>query len=144
MGWMQALCKTYDNLAGAFNDAENPLIPVGFTQMQPAYYVALTQEGEVDRITQWPEKERTLVPSTEGAEGRTGAFPYPLFDELRYMAGDYAARTGESEAYYQKYMEALRTWCAVPGAPGTLRLFCAYLSRGRLQETCKRSSPGWN
>ena len=52
MGWMQALCKTYDNLAGAFNDAENPLIPVGFTQMQPAYYVALTQEGEVDRITQ--------------------------------------------------------------------------------------------
>lgn len=100
MGWIQALCKTYDNLAGAFNDAENPLIPVGFTQMQPAYYVALTQEGEVDRIAQWPEKERILVPSTEGAEGRTGAFPYPLFDELRYMAGDYAARTGESEAYY--------------------------------------------
>lgn len=142
MGWMQALCKTYDNLAGAFNDAENPLIPVGFTQMQPAYYVALTQEGEVDRIAQWPEKERILVPSTEGAEGRTGAFPYPLFDELRYMAGDYAARTGESEAYYQKYMEALQTWCAVPGAPETLRLFCAYLSRGTLARDLQTQFPG--
>ena len=107
MGWIQALCKTYDNLAGAFNDAENPLIPVGFTQMQPAYYVALTQEGEVDRIAQWPEKEKAK------------RIIRNIWKRFRHGALSPARRK--------------RCGCFAPIFPGA-----------RLQETCKRSSPGWS
>lgn len=54
----------------------------------------------------------TVIPVTEESASRSsGAAPHPLFDKIKYLAGDYELYTGESnEEHHQKYMENLKKW----------------------------------
>lgn len=133
MGWMQRLVETYDNVQGAkaFDEAEHPLVPVGFIAKKAAIEVVLTAKGEFAHANRVDKDAKPfIIPSTPEAEGRTGQpAPYPLCDELRYVAGDYA--DGESE-YFNAYIKQLDAWCARSDAPRSLRLLRDYLTERRL------------
>ncbi len=136
MGWMQALCETYDNyFNGEPLDDQHPLVPVGFIEKELNIRVNLLPDGIFHSALVLEEKRRLPVPSSPAAEGKTGstAVPYPLCDELRYVAGDLSEYTDVNHsAYYQAYIEHLRSWCDTPSAPQELRTLLHYLEGKRL------------
>ena len=133
MGWMQRLVETYDSVkdTNAFTEGETVLVPAGFVSKKAEIGVVLTETGNfayAKRIGK--EQNRFVIPSTPEAESRVGPpVPYPLSDELRYVAGDYA--DGENE-YFDAYFKALNEWCAQPDVPRTLHILRDYLARRRL------------
>ncbi len=133
MGWMQHLVETYENAknAHAFEEADHPLVPAGFVEKKAAIHVILTKDGTFWRAERVPKEEnRFVIPSTPEAEGRTGQpAPYPLCDELRYVAGDFFE--GENP-YFDAYFGALEAWCARDDAPRPLRTLRDYLAGRQL------------
>jgi len=132
MGWMQRLVETYENVehTNAFAEQEHPLVPAGFVEKKAAIEVVLTEKGEFAHANRFGrDGNRFVIPSVPEAEGRTGPpVPYPLCDELRYVAGDYA----DENAYFDAYFRALDDWCNAPDAPRTLRLLRDYLAKRQL------------
>ncbi len=133
MGWMQNLCQTYDNMLGsdAFTDGDHPLVPAGFIEKKAAIHVTLTAAGGFAHAVRFEKGEETqVVPSSPEAEGRTiKPFPYPLCEQLRYVAGDICE--GEN-LFYDLYIEELSDWCAQADAPPKLALLRDYLTQKRL------------
>lgn len=140
MGWMQRLSQTYDNMRGtdAFIEGGHPLVPVGFIEKKAAIHAALTAEGGFAHAVRYEKDEATqVIPSSPEAEGRTGnPAPYPLCEELRYVAGDFSE--GESK-YFNAYMTELSDWCNQPDAPPRLKLLRDYLAEKRLLEDMRAS-----
>ena len=136
MGWMQALCETYDNYFGGepLHD-QHPLVPAGFIEKELHLRVDLLPDGAFSSAAVLEEKERLPAPSSPAAEGRTGsgAVPYPLCEELRYVAGDlYDYTDADHHAYYDAYREQLCAWCERPNAPPELCALRHYIERGSL------------
>jgi CRISPR-associated protein Csd1 len=133
MGWMQHLVETYENVkdTNAFEEADHPLVPAGFVEKKAAIHVILTKDGTFWRAERVPKEEnRFVIPSTPEAECRVGQpAPYPLCDELRYVAGDFP--TGKNP-YFDAYIAALGVWCARNDAPPPLRVLRDYLDQRRL------------
>ena len=134
MGWMQNLYQTYDNMLGsdAFTNGDHPLVSAGFIEKKAAIHVTLTAEGGFARAARFEKGEETqVVPSSPEAEGRVGcaSIPFPLCDQLRYVAGDFPL---ETNPYFDKYLEALTNWCDRPDAPPKLALLRDYLAQKRL------------
>ncbi len=140
MGWMQRLVQTYDAMQGtnAFKEAEHPLVPVGFIGKKAAIHVVLTEEGTFAHAVRFEKGEETQrIPSTPEAEGRTGnPAPYPLCEELRYVAGDFSQEDGR---YFDAYMAQLSDWCDQTDAPSRLKLLRDYLGRKRLIQDMRAS-----
>ncbi|MEA5064457.1 MAG: type I-C CRISPR-associated protein Cas8c/Csd1, partial [Eubacteriales bacterium] len=140
MGWMQRLVETYDNVQGtrAFDETEHPLVPAGFVAKKAAIEVVLTERGEFAHANRVGKDAKPfIIPSTPEAEGRVGPpAPYPLCDELRYVAGDYV--NGDNR-YFNEYIKQLDEWCARPGAPHPLRLLRDYLAERRLVKDMRTS-----
>ena len=134
MGWMQNLCQTYDNMLGsdAFTDGDHPLVAAGFIEKKAAIHVTLTAAGGFAHAARFEKGAETqVIPSSPEAEVRVGSvsIPFPLCDQLRYVAGDFPL---EPNPYFDKYLEALSNWCDRPDAPPKLALLRDYLARKRL------------
>lgn len=136
MGWMQALCQTYDNyFNGEPPQDSSPLVPVGFIEKELNLRINLLPDGGFHSAVVLEEKERCPVLSSPMAEGRTGKkpAPFPLCDELRYSAGDLSAYTSaDYRDYYDAYLSQLDTWCDRPDAPPALHILRDYLKNGCL------------
>lgn len=130
------LCKTYDQyFDGEALSDPHPMVPVGFIEKVLHLRVCLKADGSFDRASVQQADNRFPVPSSPAAEGRTGnkPAPYPLSDELRYVAGDLNAYLdGDYSAYHTAYMEQMQAWCACAHAPTSLRAVCKYLEQNRL------------
>lgn len=134
MGWMQRLVQTYDAMQGtnAFEEAEHPLVPVGFIGKKAAIHVVLTEEGTFAYAVRFEKgKEVQVVPCSPKAEGRAGTKPdpFPLCDELQYVAGDFSEGSNQ---YFDSYIADLSDWCGQPDAPQQLGLLRDYLAERRL------------
>lgn len=136
MGWIQALCETYDHyFDGAPLEDQHPLVPVGFLEKELHLRVNLLADGSFHSAKVLEDKERLPVPSSPQAEGRTGsgAVPYPLCEELRYMAGDLSDYTeADYTKYYTEFLKLLRAWCEQPDAPPELAALLSYLESAGL------------
>ncbi len=134
MGWMQRLCQTYDNMRGtdAFTERGHPLVPAGFIEKRAAIHVTLTEDGAFARAERFPEDEQSqIIPSSPEAEARVGfaSIPFPLCEQLRYVAGDISEN---DNLYYNAYIADLSDWCARSDAPAQLRLLRDYLAQRHL------------
>ncbi len=136
MGWIQALCQTYDNyFDGEPPQDPSPLVPVGFIEKDLNLRINLLTDGSFHSAAVLEEKERRPVPSSPMAEGRTGSTPapFPLCDELRYAAGDLSDYTSaDYRGYCDAYLSQLDTWCDRPDAPPALHILRDYLKTDRL------------
>jgi len=140
MGWMQRLCQTYDNMRGtdAFTEQGHPLVAAGFIEKKAAIHVTLTEDGAFALAERFAQEEQAqTVPSSPEAAGRTrNPYPYPLCDELRYVAGDFFE--GENH-FFDLYIGQLKEWCARADAPRPLKLLRDYLAQGRLMADMRAS-----
>lgn len=121
MGWMQKLCKTYDNnlqMAGASTANVQPLTPVSHMISKAQIEITITDAGEFyDATVVSKENSATLIPVTEQSAGRSsGAAPHPLCDTIAYVGLDYVnylakdAKVDKQKAKSEIYLSALREW----------------------------------
>lgn len=115
MSYMMALYHTYERLEkDPANFTQKGLLKVGFSTQQAHVDVKLDKDGNFLSATP-VEKDQadTVIPVTEYSANRTSKpCPHPLFDKLKYIAGDYPRFCKEDNAEaYQAYMEQLQAWC---------------------------------
>lgn len=107
------LVKTYDYIANAEDDLSDDLLEISHSTQQAHVEIILNNKGEFKRgeIIE-RENARKIIPVTEDSASRSsGSAPHPLFDKLKYIAGDYKFYCGENnEEYYKDYMENLKDW----------------------------------
>jgi CRISPR-associated protein Csd1 len=143
MSWLANLSKTYDNHTDAIgnfekkrNGREYALIPISHTTQSAHIEVILNGKGEFLRAKVIEKEEgSTIIPCTEAAASRTSApVPYPLFDKLMYVAGDYKQYVGEVKKYtpYADYLEQLRSWCTSAYANHKVESVYRYVQKGTL------------
>lgn len=137
MSWLSALSDTYDNFYGSgVADKNDPIVPVGFVEKSITFSVYLDENGNFVRADKGEKK--LLIPSSPSAAGRTGPpIPYPLYDEIRYVAGDTTEVLPESlnadfTAYFDAYITQLREWSEADGSPHVLSVLLGYLERKTL------------
>ncbi len=132
MPLMQILADTYDNLA---KNGEENLLKFAQSTQNAHLEIQLNKEGKfkgahiVDK-----EVAETKIPVTEDSASRSsGNTPHPLFDKLKYMAGDYTKYCGEDNSeYHMAYMEGLRKWCESEYSVPQVQILYQYLQKGSL------------
>lgn len=136
MSWINQLLKTYETVSaqGAFEEAEHPLIPAGFIEKRAGIMVTLSKDGsfrEAERLEK-NKNDEVVIPTTPEAESRTSSRlpPFPLFDSLVYLAGDFC-QDGDSRLF-DYYLRELNEWAEQPDAPSALRIYRDYISQKTL------------
>ena len=132
MSWMRALYDTYDNLE--LQEKEG-LLKIAHSTQKAHIEVQLSKDGKIIAANFLPSKKSdTVIPVTEESASRSsGAAPHPLFDKIKYLAGDYELYTGESnEEHHQKYMENLKKWCDSEYGDYKIEVLYKYLQENRL------------
>ena len=132
MSWMRALYDTYDNLE--LQEKEG-LLKIAHSTQKAHLEVQLSKEGKIINVSFLPVKDSdTVIPVTEESASRSsGAAPHPLFDKIKYLAGDYEFYTGErNEEHHQKYMENLKKWCDSGYGDYKIEVLYKYLQENRL------------
>ena len=153
MTWLANLLQTYENHAGEVgqfekkrNGREYALIPVSHTTQTAHIEVHLSLEGEFLRAKVVDKEDAsTIIPCTEESASRTSApVPYPLFDKLMYVAGDYTRYCEQSKGTpHEDYMNQLRAWCESDDAHPKVRSVYTYLSKGTLMTDLIREKVLW-
>ncbi|MEK4372398.1 type I-C CRISPR-associated protein Cas8c/Csd1 [Paenibacillus sp. FSL R5-0473] len=142
MSWLANLCKTYDDHAdvvGLFqmkkSGKEYALIPISHTTQTAHIEVHLNEKGDIVNAKVVEKNDgSTVIPCTEASASRTSApVPYPLFDKLAYVAGDYTQFCGEAKGTpYQDYLIQLKAWCESPFSHPRVQSVLHYVSKGTL------------
>lgn len=153
MSWLTNLNKTYEqheNLIGRFekkkNGREYALIPVSHTTQTAHIEVVLDGNGNylsakvVDK-----EDSSTIIPCTEASASRTSApVPYPLFDKLVYVAGDYERYCDKPKGTpYEDYLSQLQSWCESPYKHPRVESVYRYIAKGTLLTDLIRDKILW-
>lgn len=97
MSWLQRLCETYEYCksereAALKQDNAVALLPVGEKKETVPIEITLNPDATVNniRVIENDENRKIVIPCTEESANRTNRkTPHILFDEIRYMAGDY-------------------------------------------------------
>lgn len=111
------------------------LLKIAHSTQKAHLEVQLSKEGKVIAVSFLPVKDSdTVIPVTEESASRSsGAAPHPLFDKIKYLAGDYELYTGErNEEHHQKYMENLKKWCDPGYGDYKIEVLYKYLQENRL------------
>ncbi|WP_433922696.1 type I-C CRISPR-associated protein Cas8c/Csd1 [Paenibacillus taichungensis] len=142
MSWLANLSKTYDDHAevvGQFemkkSGKEYALIPISHTTQTAHIEVHLNEKGNIVNAKVVEKNDgSTIIPCTEASASRTSApVPYPLFDKLAYVAGDYTQFCGEAKGTpYQDYLIQLKAWCESPFSHPRVQSVLRYVSKGTL------------
>lgn len=140
MGWMQKLYETYENcqsLVGVREGEKQPLMPIYHITQQAQIEAVIDTNGNwhahLARVLSDKEERTTLIPCTEKSSARTsGPMPHPLFDSLKYIAGDYGAYRDPKGSHYSEYIEQLSGWCASRYAHPKVCAVMEYLKKGTL------------
>lgn len=122
MSWMAKLYETYEFISSnkELNDGLEPY----YHKIEPCHIeIILDRNGNfmggkllVKEVTYGNKKfwkgEDTLIPITpESSTGRTsGPAPYPLIDQIQYIAEDYPDYGGKKKSYFSQYSNLLNSW----------------------------------
>ena len=96
------LVKTYDYIANAEDELADDLLEISHSTQQAHIEITINNKGEFIRgeIIE-RENARKIIPVTEDSVSRSsGSAPHPLFDKLKYIAGDYKVYCGEDNEEY--------------------------------------------
>lgn len=122
MSWLAKLYETYEAVSN--NESLNEFIEPYFHKYEQCHIeIILNEKGDFVRAeslvhevsygkqSYW-KGEETLVPITpKSLTGRTsGPAPYPLAEQIQYVAKDYPDFGGAKESYFKKYSDQLDAW----------------------------------
>ncbi|MBW2642196.1 MAG: type I-C CRISPR-associated protein Cas8c/Csd1, partial [Deltaproteobacteria bacterium] len=122
MSWMAKLYETYENISE--NDDLNKEIEPYFHKKEQCHIEIIIDdhgnfiraESLISEVAYGKQKywkgEDTIIPITpKSLTGRTsGAAPYPLAEQIQYVAKDYPDYGGTKKSYFNKYFELLNSW----------------------------------
>lgn len=134
MNWATALCALYDKNAWRAGEIEEwngkqlVLMPLGYSTVQSRIEIQLDANGNFINARALSKQENidTLAPVTEKSMSRTGTTiaPHPLFDSLKYLAGDFLEyadfnlsdsklmdKKSHISECFVKYQSQLKAWC---------------------------------
>lgn len=142
MTWLKTLLHTYENNSNSVGHFEKKrhgqeyaLIPVSHTTQTAHVEVHVSLDGEFlwAKVVE-KDDANTIIPSTEKSASRTSApEPYPLFDKLMYVAGDYSRYCRKTRGTpHEDYLRQLREWCESPNAHPKVTSVYTYLRQGTL------------
>lgn len=153
MSWLTNLSRTYENNAkviGQFekkrNGREYALIPISHTTQSAHIEVNLDGHGNFASAKVIEKSDaNTIIPCTEASASRTSApVPYPLFDKLVYVAGDFAHYGDVPKGTpYEDYMDQLLSWCESSAAHDKVKSVYTYLRNGTLMADLIREKVLW-
>ena len=139
MGWMQKLYDTYESCAGLVGVRENgkkpPLMPIYHTTQQAQIEAVIDTDGlwRSAQVIGDKAQRTTLIPCTERSSGvANGRAPHPLFDKLKYIAGDYGNFREPKNSEFRPYLDQLSGWCASSYGNPKVCAVLEYLKKGCL------------
>lgn len=141
MSWISTLSKTYDNCVDRVGEIQNNnikkmLLPISHTTKLAELEITIDESANlVGAYVLMDKKERmTVLPCTIESAARAGPEPHPLFDNIKYLAGDYIAYGGNKKYTdcYNDYMMKLEAWCASEYTHPKVCAVFNYLKRGSL------------
>lgn len=140
MAWLKTLADTYDvhcELAGVIKNDQPVLLPISHSTFNAQIEVTIDEDGNFISAKKLEKGSDivTIIPVTEDSAARSsGIAPHPLCDKLCYLAGDYAAYTGDKkkEGCYEAYMEQLDDWACSEYAHPVVRSIKKYLEKRSL------------
>lgn len=138
MSWVEELERVYDICEGTHDGHEAPVIM--FHILDKAHItISLNKDGTIPTTgfadTVSDSDAEIIVPITEesGAKSGTGSQPRPLFDEIKYLAGDcHKFFPNIQEAFFQNYISNLKKWAESDYCTEEVRAVYKYLSKGTL------------
>lgn len=143
MSWLLNLYETYQsNLdrVGEINKKNNgqeyTLLPISHTTQNAHIEVLITEDGKFHSAAIIDKSDAsTLIPCTEDSASRSGLkiAPYPLHDNLSYVAGDfvtYGGKIKKDEPF--AYIKQLEEWANSPYSNTKVKAIYTYLSKKRL------------
>lgn len=138
--WEAKLSETYDTLLASklINGDENGVLPIGHKNIHAQIQIDIDGEGNYipGSAAVIPKNNaRTMIPCSDASINRTGTGknPYLLFDELRYMAGDYVRYGGRVMDHgYEEYISQLNKWCLSKAEHPLARTVYDYVRKGTL------------
>jgi CRISPR-associated protein Csd1 len=142
MSWLSKLYETYEAVS-TNDDVNDSLEPFYHKYEQCHIEIILDGEGNFVRAeslvhevtygkqSYWKGKE-TLIPITpKSLTGRTsGPAPYPLAEQIQYVAKDYPDFGGTKESYFEKYYEILDSWAASQFTHPKIEAVRTYVAKG--------------
>lgn len=144
MSWLQNLYETYEQnhlqigkIEKKYNGQEFTLLPISHTTQNAHIEVSITEEGCFHSAKVIDKGDAsTLIPCTEASASRAGKVnsPYPLHDNLGYVAGDFVVYTGNNEKkdHYSNYINRLKSWAESSYTVDKVNSIYLYLSKGTL------------
>lgn len=122
MSWLEKLYETYEAVSN-IDELSKSLEPYFHKKEQCHIEIVLDGESHFKRAeslvhevsygkqTYW-KGDDTVIPITpKSLTGRTrGAAPYPLAEQIQYVAKDYPDFGGAKESYFEEYFELLNSW----------------------------------
>jgi CRISPR-associated protein Csd1 len=141
MGWLTDLYETYENCSfavGTNASSGKTLLPVAHSTALAHLEISIDCNGNylrgMTKILSDYREQLTVIPVTEDSGARTGLIPHPLFDNLKYVAGDYTAYGGDEKTSgcYSMYMAQLNKWCDSEYSHPAVCIVRDYLKRGCL------------
>lgn len=135
MSWAQNLLKTYEvceEVVGILDNNGNALLPIGYTMLKTHINIILDDNGNFVSAEKLESPEYIAVPCTEqSSTSRTSSiFPHPLFDQLKYVAGDYDTYSGKQYVnHFEKYIKGLEAWCKSPFTHPKVESIFKYLNK---------------
>ena len=155
MNWVNELCDLYDKnseKAGIVDGTDPVLLPLYHTTVMAQIEVTIDENGNFLNARTVPEEEKeTIIPATDKSSSRTNKIePYPLCDNLTYLAGDCAdyiseevyCKDAERDVYkkqratcaksHELYMEQLKKWAESPFSHKKAKAVYRYLLKNTL------------
>lgn len=136
MSWMQDLYRTYEacaNAVGIDTDEHEVLLPIGHTWLITSIEISIRIDGTfINAVKDKGKGIAICAPCTADSEGRTsGVSPHPLFDQLKYIAGECTILTEyEDSEHYRTYVQNLERWCESQHSHPKIMAICSYVKKG--------------
>lgn len=149
MNWLADLYNIYDTCTDAIGDYRyaKPLTPIFHSYKVADLTVELDKEGNfrtamLNNISNKDENYRellkdwmTIYPVTTSSDNRTGVFPHPLCDLMKYTAGDMVEYTSVgkySDEPYRLYKEQLGRWADSEYSTPKIKAIYKYIEQGKM------------
>ncbi|MFA6900513.1 MAG: type I-C CRISPR-associated protein Cas8c/Csd1 [Desulfurivibrionaceae bacterium] len=143
MSWLAKLYETYESVSD--NDELNESLEPYFHKNEQCH-IEIVLDGDGNFIRAEPllheviygkqgfwKGENTLIPITpKSLTGRTsGPAPYPLAEQIQYVAKDYPDFGGVKKSYFKNYNELLASWsCSKKFTDHKIEAVAKYVAKG--------------
>jgi CRISPR-associated protein Csd1 len=142
MSWLEKLYETYEAVSN-IDELSESLEPYFHKKEQCHIEIVLDEESHFIRAeplvhevsygkqTYW-KGDDTVIPITpKSLTGRTrGAAPYPLSEQIQYVAKDYPDFGGAKKSYFREYFELLNSWSSSGFTHFKVDAIAKYVAKG--------------